>query len=341
MALWMVRAGSYGEYENKYLKDNRIYCTWDGFNHNLNNIDSILNLREIMQNKYEYKKKGQLISSSAQVWSFAKSIKKDDWIVLPSKKKAAIHFAKVISDYKYDITAEDPFFHYRDVEWFVTDIPRTNFSQDILYSLGAFRTICQIKRNNAELRIRQMAKNKWQPEKIPISEIETTDIEEDIEVDIEVMSRDKIAANIIAKFQGHGMTRLVESILRAQGYTTYISPEGPDKGIDILAGSGSIGFDHPRICVQVKSGDIPIDRPILDQLIGTMQKVNADHGLLVSWSGYKQSIDKEKAQQFFRVRLWDQQELIDNILLNYDKIDDDIKAELPLKRIWVISSVKE
>ena len=128
------------------------------------------------------------------------------------------------------------------------------------------------------------------------------------------------------------MARLVDSILRAQGYTTYVSPEGPDKGIDILAGSGSLGFDHPRICVQVKSGDTPLDRPTLDQLIGAMQNVNADHGLLVSWGGFKQTIDKEEAQQFFRVRLWDQQELIDNLLAYYEKIDDSVKAELPLRK---------
>ena len=32
MALWLVRAGSHGEYEQKFLEENRIYLTW----HNLN-----------------------------------------------------------------------------------------------------------------------------------------------------------------------------------------------------------------------------------------------------------------------------------------------------------------
>ena len=341
MALWIVRAGAHGEYEKKYLEDNRIYCTWEGLNHNLSKIDSIDDLRELLQNTYEYEKKRKLINHSAQVWGFTKSIELGDWIVLPSKLKPAFHFAKVKSEYKYDNTADDPYFHFRDVEWFNTDIPRTNFSQDILYSLGALSTICQIKRNNSEKRIKQMAQNNWQPEKIIIEVNEISDSKNDVDIDVEEMSRDKIASNIIAKFKGHGMARLVDSILRAQGYTTYISPEGPDKGVDILAGSGSLGFDNPRICVQVKSGDSPLDRPTLDQLIGAMQNVNADHGLLVSWGGFKQTIDKEEAQQFFRVRLWDQQELIDNLLANYEKIDDNVKAELPLKKIWVMSSVEE
>ncbi len=33
------------------------------------------------------------------------------------------------------------------------------------------------------------------------------------------------------------MARLVDAVLRATGYTTYLSPEGPDKGVDLLAPS--------------------------------------------------------------------------------------------------------
>jgi len=39
--------------------------------------------------------------------------------------------------------------------------------------------------------------------------------------------------------------------------------------------------------------------------------VQASHGLLVSWGGFKSSVDKEEATQFFRVRLWDQADIID------------------------------
>ncbi len=29
MALWLVRAGKYGEHEQKFLSSNRIYLTWE------------------------------------------------------------------------------------------------------------------------------------------------------------------------------------------------------------------------------------------------------------------------------------------------------------------------
>lgn len=92
------------------------------------------------------------------------------------------------------------------------------------------------------------------------------------------------------------------------------------------------------MCVQViKTGADPIDRPTLDQLIGAMQNFNADNGLLVSWAGFKTSVDKEKAMQFFRVRLWDQDDIIRELISVYDKLDDELKVELPIKRIWPLA----
>jgi restriction system protein len=34
--------------------------------------------------------------------------------------------------------------------------------------------------------------------------------------------------------------------------------------------------------------------------------------------------------------LWDQGDVVDAVLQNYERLDDEIKAELPLKRIWVM-----
>jgi hypothetical protein len=100
--------------------------------------------------------------------------------------------------------------------------------------------------------------------------------------------------------QVHAMTRLVNAILQAQGYKTYMSPKGPTKGIDILAAPPPMRFGAPKICVQVKSSETLLDPPTLDQVIGAMQNVHAQNGLLVSCGGFKASIDKEKATKFFQ-----------------------------------------
>jgi restriction system protein len=46
-----------------------------------------------------------------------------------------------------------------------------------------------------------------------------------------------------------------------------------------------------------------------------MHSVQADRGLLVSWCGFKSSVEKETARHFFRVRLWNQADLISQILV--------------------------
>ena len=301
-------------------------------------------LRLLLRQAYPEASNGTIGAYLGQIWIFAKSMQPGDWVGLPNKAKRVVHFGEITGPYEFDGEQEPRLRHHRSVTWFAPNILRSKIPQDILYSFGP-RTICGISRNNAEERIRAMAKSAWKPPSTRewISgkkEDEASETEQPM-IDLEESARDEIALLIGRKYKGHGMARLVEAVLNAQGYTTYRSPEGPDYGIDILAAPGSLGFAQPKIVVQVKSGDTPTDRPTLDQLIGTMQNVQADQGLFVSWGGFKSSVDKEKARQFFRVRLWDQQALIDQILENYDKLDEDLRAELPLKRIWTVAQTED
>ena len=96
-----------------------------------------------------------------------------------------------------------------------------------------------------------------------------------------------------------------------------------------------MGFDRPRICVQVKSGGSPVGVTVLRELQGVMKNFGAEQGLLVSWGGFKDSVYREARTLFFEIRLWDADKLVEGVLESYDKLADEIQAELPLKRIWV------
>ena len=339
MALWLFRAGRQGEYEKRFLDDKRVYVTWEGLRHDPSKLKSKKELLEILVETYPDSKLISLQVHVGQIWPAVREMKPGDWIVLPSKMKAALHIGEITGTYRYDANAEDPFYHYLEVKWFATDVPRSKFDQDLLYSFGAARTICQIQRNEAEARVRAMAKAGW----VSTLTLPPGDGEPPLDepIDLERLGRDQIAKLINQKFKGHGLARLVEAILKAQGYTTYLSPPGPDKGIDILAAPGPLGFGNPRLCVQVKSSDAPADSPTLNQLIGAMQNVQADQGLLVSWGGFKSSIDKDIPAQFFRVRLWDQDALIGELLAHYEQLDEDLRSDIPLKRIWTLTIQEE
>ncbi len=342
MTLWMMRCGSHGEFEGKFLADQRVFLTWERLPGNLAELDTKEQVRGVLEEVYPESPRGKISNHTGQIWSFLRRMEPGDWVVVPSRRKPAVHIGEITGECQYDPSADELFRHSRSVKWIAQDVPRSNFPKDILSSFGVLMTICRIAQNDAEARVRSMAVQGWKPAagmavagRCHAEEVDESEAEP--EFDLEELIRDQIARHIIAQHKGHGMARLVDAILRAHGYATHLSPPGPDKGVDILAGRGDLGFDSPRLCVQVKSGDSPLDRPTLDQLIGTMQNFQAQHGLLVSWGGFRSSVDKEEASQFFRVRLWDRDDLIDQLLDCYDRLDAEVRAELPLKKVWMLS----
>ena len=40
---------------------------------------------------------------------------------------------------------------------------------------------------------------------------------------------------------------------------------------------------------------------------------------------------------YFKLRLWDQEELLEALFAEYDRLDEDLRAELPLKRVWMVA----
>ena len=100
----------------------------------------------------------------SQIWPFAHVMKKGDLLVLPLKTQPAIQIGEVTGDYHFEPGGPDPFFHWRPVKWIGEAIPRVHFGKDLLYTFGAFMTICRVQRNNAEARITAMYANGWKPE---------------------------------------------------------------------------------------------------------------------------------------------------------------------------------
>jgi restriction system protein len=342
MALWLVRAGRDGEREQDALQLNLAIVGWSRLR-NLSDLKSKADLRALLESEYPESSKNRISNFTGQLWAFIDRIKPNDIIALPLKSQPAIAIGRVTGPYTYRTDLSSEIRHTRPVQWIKTDIPRTAFDQNLLYSLGAFMTVCQITRDNAEEKVRAILSGKQVLQ--PANEVEAGvgdgEVELDLPPDLGRAAYDQIQQAIDRRFKGHELARLVDAILQAEGYVTERSPPGPDGGVDILAGKGPFGFDSPKICVQVKSGNQPLDVGALRELNGVAPKFRADQGLLVSWGGFKQSLLKESKDSFFKVRLWTSDNLVDAILRNYDRLPNEIKAELPLKRIWTLVSEGE
>jgi restriction system protein len=338
MNIWLVRAGKQGQDEETELE---LGIAMIGFLEmpDLSTAENKEALQGLCQQAYPDASRAKLANFLGQCFSFSQRMQIGDLVVLP-RKAGPRHIAigRVTGPYTYREVHEQ-MRHVRSVEWVRTDVLRAGLGQDLLNSLGALSTICQIKKNNAEERFKVIAEGGSDPGALGRTmggPVELPDVEPEEIADVEQLARDQVLAHINQHFKGHDLSRLVEAILQADGYVTELSPPGPDGGVDILAGKGSLGFDNPRLCVQVKSSQSPADVTIFRALQGSMQSFKSDQGLLVCWGGFNSVVRKEARMSFFSVRLWDADDLLVALFRTYDKLPEELQTELPLKRVWAL-----
>lgn len=332
MSIWLTRAGSNGEQQELCLTKDVVTIGWTELP-NLSSLDERDQLKEIYRKIYPNDKPGAVNNRAGQIWAFAKKIKIGDLVVLPLKDEPLIAIGEVQTSYEYAKDFDENANHIIKVRWIDKEIPKHRFDQDLLYSFGAFMTVCQIKRNDAEERIRAILAGKALKLNV---EDETDEDDSPENFDLESVAHTRLVKFINQKFKGHGLESLVEEILKAEGYVTNKTGKGADGGADILAGSGPMGFESPRILIEVKSGDSLIGSEAIDRMRGSLERFGADYGLFIAFNGFKSGIKRNYRQDFFKIRLWDQNDLISAIYKNYDRFSEELKTEIPLQRVWTL-----
>ena len=323
MAVWVIRAGAQGQGE-EFALEHGIASIDFGFRRDLADFTGQSELRD------------QLTSpmAASQLWRFAHEIKDGDTVVLPRKQPKVVAVGKITGDYAYrpDLEgAHGP--HTRPVEWEVADIPRANFDQDLLHSLGGLATVFQPRADDAKGRIERVSQAYLAG--APVSDtLSSPDepTEPAVEVDMDEYVLDFIGQCIRRKFSGTRLEYLVAKILEAEGYTTLQTRKGPDGGVDVMAGGGRLGFEEPRLCIQVKSGRTPIDLSDYNRLQASVRNFGADHGLLVSLGDFTRSVRNENERSFFEIRLWGPEELAQRVRETYDSLPADVQTDIPLER---------
>ncbi len=216
----------------------------------------------------------------------------------------------------------------RYVKWLRTDIAQEDIAPDLRYSLSAKQRICVISRNDACQRVLRIVKDGTDP-----GAIYHGSLSDDAE-DLEKQLRQRLMRRMAAVFAGHGLADLVAEILKLKGYRVRTSPPGPDGGVDIVAGTGPMGFDTPLVA-QIKSGDQITGSEILQQLEGVMKSRKAQNGLLVSWGGFSREARSLRASLWFEVRFWDAEDVLDEYIASYDHLPKEIRDKMPLRKIYI------
>ena len=289
MTVWVVRAGRHGENEIYAIDHAVVTIGWEGLGDlsDLNNRDA---LQALVDQTYPDQKRTTTQIWTGEVWALRMRMQLGDLVVLPLKTRSALAVARITGEYKF--VPDGPFDgkHQRSVQWIRTDLPRAEVDQDILYSLGSTLAVFQISRGNAEERIIALMEGRPPRDTAMVPANSQVPNQDEAPADLEQLSNDQVMSHIRRKFRGHDLARLVEGILVAQGYKVFRSAPGADGGVDLLAGLGPMGFDMPRLAVQVKSSDSPSDVSVLRELQGVMPRFGATHGLIVSLGGFKESV---------------------------------------------------
>lgn len=137
----------------------------------------------------------------------------------------------------------------------------------------------------------------------------------------------------IVDLSPRALEELTAALLRALGYSTWVSPAGPDRGVDVLATPDALGLRDPRIKVQVKHRpNRRMSAPEIRELIGALRP--GDRGLCVSLGGFSREARYEADRSENPMRLLDLGEMSFLILKYYDQFDLAGKAILPLQKIY-------
>lgn len=154
---------------------------------------------------------------------------------------------------------------------------------------------------------------------------------------IELETLEERAANGIREFlkskNPYEFQDLVASLLKAMGYYIQsVAPRGKDGGIDIVAYTDPLGAKTPRIKVQVKhKPDTATGAADVRALLGILKA--GDIALFVTSGTYSTDAKHAASSGDKFIRLIDGDEFIDMWQEYYDKMSDEDKNMLPLKRI--------
>ncbi|WDG16772.1 restriction endonuclease [Microbacterium sp. Clip185] len=347
---WVVRGGRNGESDQRFLADNLVGIGFDTFG-DLTPVTSREEMKARAVKALPDAKEASAFNYAAQAWAFRGRIEAGDLVVVPLKNSPHIAIGRIVGDYQYVEEGLGNVHHTRAVEWLRTDIPRTVIGKDLLYSIGAFSTVVQVQRNDAAYRLGVLAASEdaedpgersgFVPKRGAASasadEADLEDAATESGFDIDAYVSDRITARIRERFDGHRLSQLVGAILEAEGFVVQVSPPGADGGVDILAGRGLFGMDSPRVVVQVKSEPKAVSDTVVAQLHGAVTRNSADQGLLVAMGGVTKPAEHQLVGQKFRIAVWDAARLQRAIFENYEALPADVKADLPLRRAWVLA----
>ncbi len=147
---WLVRGSKDTRYDRWMFENGYTAVDFRDVG-DLGQATNLQSMRDLVTQAFPEEKNGTISNYAAQLNAFANKITIGDIVVLPMTRDGLLAFGTVTGPHE-NLADSDGLPHARRVTWHRPDVARTSISQDLLYSLGAFSTVCEVKRNDAAYR---------------------------------------------------------------------------------------------------------------------------------------------------------------------------------------------
>lgn len=330
--MWMVRAGKDAFLIDTFKQKNIVCLGWC-----LGDLKdkSEEDIKRLMQEHYPDESKNTLSIASSQVIKFRYKIEKGDYVLSynPSSRKYLV--GEITSDYYYSEELENEGTDYigghndmRDVKW-LGEISRDKLSVSTKNTLGSISTLFNINDEAKEdiLNVLNNKKTTIEEEDEITDHTEVSILKDDIKDRSIEFIKDKVN-----QLDPYEMQDLVAGLLRAMGYKTIVSPQGPDRGKDIIASPDGLGLEDPVILVEVKHRkNTSMGSQDIRSFKGALKKTN--RGIYVSTGGFTTDAKYEAERSEIPI-LMDLDRLVKFIIQYYDNFDNDARSLIPLTKIY-------
>jgi restriction system protein len=326
--MWMIRNNG-GDYAEEFIRQSIVGIGWKGMG-SLKAIKTREQMIQKVQEVYPDHKKLQSVVAGSQLDKFANQMKLGDRVITYDPSTRIYHVGQIKGDYEFDHNADDGLANRRKVVW-EGQVLRDALSVPTKNSLGSSLTVFELSDVAVKEIDLALSGQSLVPTTAVSSEIAETSTDS-LLADLKAKAKEFIKDRVI-DLDWSELQHLVAGILRAMNYKTQISPEGGDRGKDIVASPDGFGFENPRIIVEVKHRPKqPIGSQEIRSFLGGRHK--DDRGLYVSTGGYTKEAKYEAERAAIPLTLLDIDGLVEALVDYYEHLDLATRTLVPLTRIY-------
>ena len=329
--MWMIRAGEGGFRFEEFKEQSLVSIGWAELG-DLRPMKTREDFIAAVAAAYPSAKKAQISVSAGQTFRFVREVRIGDSVVTYDRSERNYLVGVVTGDYEFapNLSKEQPNIHR--VKW-RGKVSRDTLSVTARNSLGAISTLFLIPLEVSKEIENELlgAKHASPSSEAPLSTIPVEEQVDELYKDIQSKGFEFIKDKV-NQLDWEEMQELVAGLLRAMGYKTRISPSGSDRGKDIVASPDGLGFEDPRIVVEVKHRNASMGSQEIRSFLGGRHE--NDKGLYVSTGGFTKEARYEAERGRSPVTLMDLDDLVKSLLEHYEQMDLDMQRLIPLRKVY-------